>query len=287
MSINFPNSPTLNQIYSSNETAWQWDGIAWNVINTSIPISLPNSFSSILVAGNDPVVATIPNDDLTLTAGSNITLASDPSTRNIVISSAGGVGGSSNSFGIISVPGQANVIADQENDTLTIQAGAGIQISTNATNDTITIEASSVGGASNFNQLSDATLASLTIDQIYLPAITSLNVTNIGATSYRFDQYGSTNNPTIYTISGTTIAFKINATGHPLLIQNSAGANFNTGLIHVSTTGVVSTGVSAQAKDSGTLYWKIPADVSGSYRYQCSLHAPMVGLITVKSIITI
>jgi plastocyanin len=141
-----------------------------------------------------------------------------------------------------------------------------------------------IGGFSN---LTDAISSSLTIDQIYLPAITMLTVSNNGASAYRFDQYGTANNPTIFAINGTTIAFNLRATGHPFLIQNGAGVNYNTGLIHVSTTGVVTTGAAAQGKDSGTLYWKIPTDISGGYRYQCTVHAPMVGSVTVKAISTL
>ena len=114
-----------------------------------------------------------------------------------------------------------------------------------------------------------------------------LAVTNSGASAYRFDQYGTSNNPTIYAINGTTIAFNLQAEGHPFLIQNGAGVNYNTGLIHVATNGTVSTGASAQGKDSGTLYWKIPTDISGGYRYQCSIHAPMVGSITIKAFSTL
>jgi hypothetical protein len=135
----------------------------------------------------------------------------------------------------------------------------------------------------NFSALPDATAALLTIDKIYLPAITRLNVTNNGASAYRFDQYGTTDDPTIYAINATTIAFNLQATGHPFLIQDGTGANYNTGLTHVTTAGVVTTGSSAQGKDSGTLYWKIPDTVSGGYRYQCGAHAAMVGTITVKN----
>jgi plastocyanin len=68
------------------------------------------------------------------------------------------------------------------------------------------------------------------------------------------------------------------------LIQTGAGVNYNDGLVHVSTTGTISTGASAQGKDSGTLYWRIPAGTVGSYKYQCSLHGSMQGTITVKDI---
>jgi plastocyanin len=287
MPLNFPNSPNLNDTYTLGNSTWIYNGEVWNVVTSNTPVNISaNSFSTIAVAGQSNVVADSTADTLTLTAGSNVTITTDASTDSITISAAGGGGGSaSDSFSTIAVSGQNNVVADSATDTLTLVAGTGITITTDSDEDSITITAST--GASTFAGLDDVTLASLTVDQIYLPAITMLTVTNIGATSYRFDQYGSTDNPTIYAINGTTIAFDLNVTGHPFLIQNSAGNNYNTGLIHVATDGTVSTGSSAQGKTSGTLYWKIPTDISGGYRYQCSVHAPMVGAITIKTFATI
>jgi len=140
------------------------------------------------------------------------------------------------------------------------------------------------GGGGSFSGLSDATSASLTVDEIYLPAITMLTVTNNGATAYRFDQYGTTDDPTVYAISGTTIAFNLSVSGHPFLIRTGGGTNYDVGLVHVSTTGVVSTGSSAQGQVAGTLYWKIPAGTTGNYQYICSIHSGMVGVITIKDI---
>jgi plastocyanin len=111
-----------------------------------------------------------------------------------------------------------------------------------------------------------------------------LGVTNNGASSYRFDQYGSTDNPTLFALNGATISFNLNVVGHPFLIQTSGGSNYNEGLTHVTTAGVVTTGSSAQGQTSGTLYWKIPASISGNYRYICSIHSGMVGTITIKQI---
>jgi hypothetical protein len=245
-----------------------------------------NTFSSIVVAGQSTVVADALSDTLTLVAGSNITITTDAGSDSITISaSTSGGGEASNSFSTIAVATQSNVVADSSADTLTLVAGEGISITTNAATDTVTI--TNTITSLRFDQLTDISTASLDVDQIYLPAITMLTVSNSGASSYRFDQYGSADNPIIYAINGTTIAFKLTASGHPFLIQNSAGVNYNTGLVHVATNGTVSTGVSAQGKDSGTLYWKIPTDISGSYRYQCSLHAPMVGNITIKAFSTL
>ena len=104
---------------------------------------------------------------------------------------------------------------------------------------------------------------------------------------YKFDAYGSTEDPTIFALNGATIAFDLNDSSmgsHPFQIETGAGSQYNTGLTHVSTSGVVSTGSNAQGQTSGTLYWKIPANISGNYAYQCTSHSAMRGTITIKQI---
>jgi hypothetical protein len=243
-----------------------------------------DSFATIAVAGQSNVVADSATDTLTLVAGTGVTITTDASTDTVTITNSS-PNVSQNVFSTVAVAGQTDVVADSATDTLTISAGTGISITTDAGTDTVTITSTVSAGATTFAALTDN--ASATIDQIYLPAITALVVSNIGASSYRFDQYGTADNPTVYAINGTTIAFKLNVMGHPFLIQNSSGVNYNTGLIHVSTSGTVTTGASAQGQTSGTLYWKIPTDISGGYRYQCSLHGPMVGSISIKTFATI
>jgi len=240
-----------------------------------------DSFATIAVAGQSSVVADSSTDTLTLVAGSNITITTDASTDTITIAAAGG-GLASDSFRTIAVAGQSNVVADSSTDTLTIVAGTGISITTNADTDTVTVTNTVSAGATAFTGLSDR--ADLTVDKFYLPAITRLDVTNNGASSYRFDQYGTADNPTVYALNGTTIAFNLNVTGHPFLIRTSGGSNYNTGLTHVSTSGTVTTGASAQGQTSGTLYWKIPSSISGNYQYICSIHGAMVGVIDIKAL---
>ena len=162
-----------------------------------------------------------------------------------------------------------------------------MSITTNAGTDTITIASTLTSGVDVFSSLTDAASASLTVDEIYMPAIVRLEVTNSGASAYLFNSHYSGGNPTIYAINRTTISFKLNATGHPFLIQNASGINYNTGLVHVATDGTVSTGAAAQGKESGTLYWQIPSAISGGYRYQCQTHAAMVGSITIKDFVSI
>ena len=33
MPLDFPSSPTLNQIYTSSGTSWKWNGYAWDAFN--------------------------------------------------------------------------------------------------------------------------------------------------------------------------------------------------------------------------------------------------------------
>ena len=132
-----------------------------------------------------------------------------------------------------------------------------------------------------FSSTSDATTASLTVDDFYLSAVTALNVSAANNAGYQFDQYSGTN-PNIYAVAGSTLAFRLAVTGHPFLIQSSS-ANYSTGLNHVTTSGTVTTAASAQGQVAGTLYWKIPGDISGTYTYQCSVHVGMVGNIVVSS----
>ena len=250
----------------------------------STAISVPSSFNTIAVTGQVDIVAETTNDVLTFAAGTGITITTNISNDTITITNSGTI---SSTFANIAVAGQTTVVADSGNDTLTIAAGTGITVTTNADTDTVTI-VNSKPAIENLSGLTDISSASLTVDKIYLPAMTMLNVTNNSVTAYRFDQYGSSNNPTIYVISGTTVAFNLQATGLPFLLQDNTLTNISAGLVHVTTAGVVSTGSDAQGKDSGTLYWKIPASLGGvNYAYQCGTQAPMVGTITIKGIASI
>jgi plastocyanin len=127
--------------------------------------------------------------------------------------------------------------------------------------------------------------ASIDIGKIYEPAIAMLRVNNVGTSAYTFPSHYSGNNPTIYAISGTTIAFDLdNIAGHPFELQDNTLTALTSNLVHVTSTGTVSTNSAAQGKSSGTLYWRIPEGSPGTYAYQCQSHSSMVGSITVKDL---
>ena len=112
------------------------------------------------------------------------------------------------------------------------------------------------------------------------------DVTNSGSSAYLFNSHYSGNNPTIYLIGGHTYAFNLAVSGHPFHIQTSSGAYasgnaYSTGMTHIADDGTISTGASALLKETGILYWKVPASISGNYYYVCQYHSSMAGTISI------
>lgn len=148
----------------------------------------------------------------------------------------------------------------------------------------------SEGGATTFSATTDATAAGITIDEVAYSAIARLPVTAVGTTAYEFNSHYSGNNPTIFVLGGATIAFNLSEASHPFALQQDTGSGFSNitaGLIHVTTTGTITTNASAQGKVSGTLYWNVPITSAATYRYICTSHGGMVGTITHKSLSSI
>ena len=125
----------------------------------------------------------------------------------------------------------------------------------------------------------------------YEDASARFAVTYNSSTSYRFtSHYGTVDNPTIYIKQGTTFAFDLSALAgsHPFAIQTSSGAfnssnRIETGLTHVASDGTVTTGLNAQEKTSGVLYFDVPYDQAGPIYYVCTAHPAMNGEIKVNS----
>jgi hypothetical protein len=246
------------------------------------------TFKTIQVDGQGDIVAESSTDSLHIVAGSNINIDTNAATNTLTINATvtgGGGGVTTNSFTTFNVAGQSAVVAETETDTLTLAAGSGITLTTDATTDTITITNTQAAQVNNFSSLNESTTAGLTIDKFYRPAMAMLEVDNVSASAYTFNSHYTGNNPRIYAISGTTIAFNLDAVpGHPFQIQTNAGVPYSTGLTHVATDGTVTTGANANGKDSGTLYWTIDESINTTFRYQCTNHAAMVGLIEVKQL---
>ena len=144
-------------------------------------------------------------------------------------------------------------------------------------------DATGGGGSSTFAGLTEIALADLDVHDIAVPATSVHVMTPNGSSSYRSDIHGTTDNPTIYVNAGETIAFDLTGvTGsHPFEIRSDASTAYNTGLIHIAPDGTRTTGSSAQGKTSGTLYWKVPGSINGTYKYRCTNHSGMIGDIII------
>lgn len=140
------------------------------------------------------------------------------------------------------------------------------------------------GGVTTFAALTEVNTADLDVHDIAVQAKITLITTSSGSSAYRFDVNGAVDNPTIYARAGETIAFDLTAvSSHPFQIQTTGGVAFNTGLIHIAENGTKTVGAAAQGKTSGTLYWKIPASISGMYEYICTAHGSMNGDIQIEA----
>jgi len=120
---------------------------------------------------------------------------------------------------------------------------------------------------------------------------TVLDVSANSSIAYNFSQYangaGAINNPNVSTFSATTLGFNLNplSGSHPFHIRlGDNSADFDTGLVHISSTGILSYGSAAQGKTSGTLLWRIPHTSVGNYKYRCSAHpGSMIGEINIAN----
>lgn len=274
MALNFPTNPANGDTYTSNGTTWQYDGVAWNIAPSS-SAAFPNAFGTVSVPGIGNISSNLSRDTLNIVPGENINLAVNDQTNSLTISS---IIPDLYSFAIAADDSTQRSVFLGE--TIKIIGGPGIDTSSdNEGNITITSTAST----SSFNGLSDVDLVNLSIDQIYSQCAIKFKLDNVGTSAYTFAPHYSANNPNIYVISGTTIGFDLNAIPSlPFELQDATGTAITANITHVATNGTISTGANAQGRSSGTLYWTIPENLSGTYRYECQLYPAMFGTITIK-----
>ena len=114
--------------------------ISLGVVGSQLTINAtqPNVFSTIQVSGQNDVVGDSNSDTLTFVAGSGISLTTDSANDTITITNTGTSGGSTEDvFKTIQVSGQPDVVADSSTDSLTLEAGDGIEITTDDAADSI------------------------------------------------------------------------------------------------------------------------------------------------------
>ena len=301
-------------VVEDSGTNLTWNGSTLGVTGTVSATTFSGSGASLTNIPN----AALTNSSIGFVSGGNGLLVSAASASlggSLTITNTG-VTGLSNGAGI-SLSGATGSIVVTNSGVTSVTAGTGINVSASTGGVTISttggvssvvagtgyISVSTTSGVATINNtltrlvnLSDASGvvfngSNLTIDKIALPAATMYAVLFRSVFAYTFTSHIPGDNPTLYALSGTTIAFNLQVPGHPFVLQTTAGVNLNPAtntalgsFYWVGTDGTVAENSAAQAQITGTLYWIIGPTLSGTYRYQCTLHPAMRGDIVIKNV---
>lgn len=201
--------------------------------------TVSEAFKTLAVSGQSDVVADSATDTLTLVAGTGMTITTDASGDSITFASSGST---QNLFETIAVSGQSNVVADSSTDTLTLVAGTGMTITTDASGDSITFASigsysdSSVDTHLNTGTASANEVLSWTgsdydwVAQGSSPAV--FQYTNAGMTEY---EYSASANQTTFSGSDSNSATLLYEAGSIMVFLN--GVLQDDGVDYTATNG--------------------------------------------------
>lgn len=201
--------------------------------------TVTEAFKTLAVSGQSDVVADSATDTLTLVAGTGMTITTDASGDSITFASSGST---QNLFETIAVSGQSNVVADSATDTLTLVAGTGMTITTDASGDSITFAStgsysdSSVDTHLNTGTASANEILSWTgsdydwVAQGLSPAV--FQYTNAGMTEY---EYSASANQTTFSGSDSNSATLLYEAGSIMVFLN--GVLQDDGVDYTATNG--------------------------------------------------
>jgi len=179
---------------STNLTLLSGGGIDFSLNNSTKELTFTNTtpnvdqniFANVAVSGQPTITTASTNEVLTFVAGTNVSLTTDNSTKEITINSTAS-GGNQNLFSEIAVTGGgSNIVADSNTDTLTFTAGTGISINANPTTDTISITNTSPNVNQNlfetFNGDSGSYIAAAATDEFNIVGGTDISTSITGST---------------------------------------------------------------------------------------------------------
>lgn len=183
---------------------------------------------------------------------------------------SGNVSGTGLNYQSIVIDGQTTVSADQENDTLTLVAGSGIQLTTNASADAITIssDATMLASSINANDLADINTTGITNGQVirWVAANSAFEPYTIPSNSTDLTSFSAGNG---LTYDNTVGRYALDNSG---VIEGTYGNEIFNTQITVDATGRVTnisnvmpqqSGVTAGTYGSGTTIPQITVDALG------------------------
>jgi len=94
-------------------------------------------------------------------------------------------------------------------------------------------------------------------------SIVQYNVTDDVA-GFNFEGVGNSN-PDVPITKGRTYRFNLDLSVYTFSIRNSDGSDVSTGIVHVSSDNVTTSGVGANDKSSGYVQWTVPINAAGLY----------------------
>jgi hypothetical protein len=183
-------------------------------------------------AGTGNIVAETLGDTLTIVSGAGINVDADTTLDALRITNTDR-GSAQSIFKNIAVSGQSNIVADNNDDTLTVASGTGITLTTDATTDTLTVALAASGVvAGTYNNVTVDSLGRVTLgaNAGYLLSVNesqdikSLQVVDTDS-GFTWSGTGTTSaaalGDTIKIVSGANINVDVDVSGKAIRITNT------------------------------------------------------------------
>ena len=188
-----------------------------------------------------PSTSDIVNGEIAIDTSAQLLYINDNGSIKTIGDGTGSSGTVSEAFKTISVSGQSDVVADSATDTLTLVAGTGMTLTTNASGDTITFASSGGGGGGSLtiqDEGSSLSTAGTTLNFVGAGVVAS----GTGATKTITISGASASSVFQYTDAGMT-EFEYTATANQTTFtgsdSNSATLLYEVGSIMVFLNGVL------------------------------------------------
>ncbi len=238
MPLNFPSSPSLNEIYSSGGNSWIWSGNAWKTYNSS--------FDASLVLNGDLIFEGATNNNYETT----VSVVDPDQDRTITLPNASGTVGL--------VPGSDTYVVFNDGGSL----GGDSGLTYNKLNDTLTVGS----GSKNIQIYSESAGGRLVV-----PGNTSTELiiqagTN-GAGSVKIGDHDNSNQGTKIIVNDSSQTIDIQGT----LSLTSPDGNYT----NTFPTGFGSNGQVLTTNGSGTLSWSTASGGGGSGTKTYAVFTPL------------